>query len=120
VIVASKGRFDRALSRARREAEGLPHLPTIPTEQFLEATLDVWEIPSESARKIGHPAPFPVALPHRLIELYTYEGDLVLDPFMGSGSTALAAARSGRHYVGTETEPEYVALARARLAEESS
>jgi site-specific DNA-methyltransferase (adenine-specific) len=120
VIVASKGRFDRALSRARREAEGLPHLPTIPTEQFLEATLDVWEIPSESARKIGHPAPFPVALPHRLIELYTYEGDLVLDPFMGSGSTALAAARSGRHYVGTETEPEYVALARARLAEQSS
>jgi site-specific DNA-methyltransferase (adenine-specific) len=61
-----------------------------------------------------------VALPHRLIELYTYEGDLVLDPFMGSGSTALAAARSGRHYVGIETEPEYVALARARLAEERS
>jgi site-specific DNA-methyltransferase (adenine-specific) len=120
VIVASKGRFDRALNRARREAEGLPHRPTIPTEQFLEATLDVWEIPSESARKIGHPAPFPVALPHRLIELYTYEGDLVLDPFMGSGSTALAAARSGRHYVGIETEPEYVALARARLAEERS
>jgi site-specific DNA-methyltransferase (adenine-specific) len=120
VIVASKGRFDRALNRERREAAGLPHQPTIPTEEFLEATIDIWEIPSESARKIGHPAPFPVALPRRLIELYTYEGDLVLDPFMGSGSTAVAAARSGRHYVGIETEPDYVEMARTRLAEERS
>jgi site-specific DNA-methyltransferase (adenine-specific) len=118
VIVASKGRFDRALNRARRQAEGLPHQPTIPTEEFLEATIDIWEIASESARKVGHPAPFPVALPRRLIELYTYKGDLVLDPFMGSGSTAVAAARSGRHYVGIETEPEYVELARTRLAGE--
>lgn len=120
VIVASKGRFDRALSRSRREAAGLPNRPSIETEEFLEATLDVWEIPSESARRIGHPAPFPVALPRRLIELYTYEGDLVLDPFMGSGSTAVAAVRTGRHYVGTETEPEYIELARARLAAEAS
>lgn len=120
VIVASKGRFDRALNRSRREAEGLPSQATIETEEFLEATLDVWEIPSESARRIGHPAPFPVALPRRLIELYTYEGDLVLDPFMGSGSTALAAVRSGRHYVGIETEPEYIELAGARLAEEAN
>ena len=120
VIVASKGRFDRALTRARRQAEGLPHQPTIPTDEFLEATIDIWEISSESARKIGHPAPFPVALPRRLIELYTYEEDLVLDPFMGSGSTAVAAARSGRHWVGIETESEYIALARARLAEETN
>jgi site-specific DNA-methyltransferase (adenine-specific) len=119
VIVASKGRFDRALTRARRQAEGLPHQPTIPTDEFLGATIDIWEIPSESARKIGHPAPFPVALPRRLIELYTYEDDLVLDPFMGSGSTAVAAARSGRHWVGIETEAEYIELARARLAEET-
>ena len=119
VIVASKGRFDRALNRARRQAEGLPHQPTIATEDFLEATIDVWEIPSESARKVGHPAPFPVALPRRLIELYTYEGDLVLDPFMGSGSTAVAAVRTGRHYVGIETEPEYVQAARERLAGEA-
>jgi site-specific DNA-methyltransferase (adenine-specific) len=118
--VASKGRFDRALTRARRQAEGLPHQPTIPTDEFLEATLDIWEIPSESARKIGHPAPFPVALPRRLIELYTYQDDLVLDPFMGSGSTAVAAARTGRHWVGIETESEYIALARARLAEETT
>jgi site-specific DNA-methyltransferase (adenine-specific) len=118
VIIASKGRFDRALSRARRQAEGRPHQATIPTEEFLEATLDIWEIPSESARRIGHPAPFPVALPRRLIELYTYEGDLVLDPFIGSGTTAVAAVRTGRRYVGVETDAGYIELARARLAEE--
>jgi site-specific DNA-methyltransferase (adenine-specific) len=118
VVIASKGRFDRAIQRSRREVEGLPHQATIATEEFLEATLDVWEIPSESARKIGHPAPFPVALPQRLIELYTYKGDLVLDPFMGSGSTAVAAVRSDRHYVGFDTDETYVALAKSRVAEE--
>ena len=70
---------------------GLPHRSTIDTDEFLEATLDVWEIPSERRRGSGHPAPFPVALPRRLIELYTYADDLVLDPFIGSGSTAVAA-----------------------------
>jgi site-specific DNA-methyltransferase (adenine-specific) len=120
VIIASKGRFDRALTRSRREMEGRPHLPTIPTDEFLEATLDIWEIPSESARRIGHPAPFPVALPRRLIELYTYEGDLVLDPFIGSGTTAVAAVRTGRRYVGVETDPGYVELAMARIAEETA
>lgn len=116
VIVASKGRFDRALSRKRREEAGLPHQATITSEEFLEATIDVWEIPSESATRIGHPAPFPVGLPKRLIELYTYQGDLVLDPFMGSGTTAVAARQTGRHYIGFETEPEYVTLAEERLA----
>jgi site-specific DNA-methyltransferase (adenine-specific) len=120
VILASKGRFDRALSRSRREAEGLPNEATIGTDEFLDATLDVWEIPSESARKVGHPAPFPVALPQRLIELFTYKGDLVLDPFMGSGSTAVAAMRSGRHFVGFDTDPSYVELARARLTQEAT
>jgi site-specific DNA-methyltransferase (adenine-specific) len=118
VIIASKGRFDRALSRGRRETEGRPHQATIDTGEFLEATLDVWEIPSESARKVGHPAPFPVALPRRLIELYTYRDDLVLDPFMGSGTTAVAAVRSGRHFVGFDTEEVYVEMARARVAGE--
>ena len=119
VLIASKGRFDRALKRGRRELEGLPHEATIDTAEFLESTLDVWEIPSESARKIGHPAPFPVALPQRLIELYTYKGDLVLDPFMGSGSTAVAAVRSGRHYIGFDTDESYVAMAETRIAGEA-
>lgn len=116
VVIASKGRFDRAMSRSERTAKGLPSKATIESEEFLEATLDVWTIPSESARKIGHPAPFPIALPQRLIELYTYESDLVLDPFIGSGTTAVAALETGRHYVGFDTDDEYVAMARKRIA----
>ena len=115
VIVASKGRFDRAIKRADREAGGLPNEPTIDTQSFLDSTLDVWEIPSERATRVGHPAPFPVALPMRLIELYTYRNDLVLDPFIGSGTTAVAARQSDRHYVGFDTEPEYIALAHERI-----
>jgi site-specific DNA-methyltransferase (adenine-specific) len=69
----------------------------------------------ESATRVGHPAPFPVELPRRLIDLYTYEGDLVLDPFMGSGSTAIAAVRTGRHFVGFDTDPDYVAHAWGRI-----
>ncbi len=117
VIVASKGRFDRAVPRKQRERDGRPHKASISADEFMAATLDVWEIPSESASRIGHPAPFPVELPKRLVELYTYEADLVLDPFMGSGTTAIAAALTGRHYVGFDTEPTYVELAKARLAE---
>jgi site-specific DNA-methyltransferase (adenine-specific) len=116
VIVASKGRFDRALSRAERARRGLPHVSTMSTEDFLESTLDVWEIPPESATRVGHPAPFPLALPRRLIELYTYQGDLVLDPFIGSGTTALAAAQSGRHYIGFDLDPGYLEIAEERLA----
>ncbi|MGD2101315.1 MAG: site-specific DNA-methyltransferase [Acidimicrobiia bacterium] len=118
VIVASKGRFDRALSKKRRAERDLPSTPTIETDEFLEATLDVWEIPAASATRVGHPAPFPVDLPQRLIELYTYEGELILDPFMGSGTSAVAAVRTGRHYVGFDTEQSYVDLAEKRLREE--
>lgn len=120
VVVASKGRFDRALKRSVREERGLPSEATIETEEFLEATLDIWELPTESAKRVGHPAPFPIGLPGRLIELYTYKGDLVLDPFIGSGTTALAARRAGRHYVGFDTEQSYVELAERRLAEDGS
>lgn len=115
VVIASKGRFDRAIRRADRADAGLPSEATIDTDEFLEATLDVWEIPSERATRVGHPAPFPVALPRRLIELYTYGGDLVLDPFIGSGTTAVAAVEAGRHYVGFDTEPDYIRLAKERL-----
>jgi site-specific DNA-methyltransferase (adenine-specific) len=69
----------------------------------------------ESARRVGHPAPFPLELPARLIELYTFAGDVVLDPFLGSGTTALAAQQAGRRYVGYDTSEDYVALARRRL-----
>src|SRR5215212_2618905 len=108
VIVASKGRFDRA-----RRGDS-----TVGTDEFMEATLDVWRMPPESARRVGHPAPFPVELPQRLIELFTYRGDLVLDPFLGAGSTAVAAVRTGRRYCGYDTDPAYVELARRRVAAE--
>jgi site-specific DNA-methyltransferase (adenine-specific) len=116
VVIASRDRFDRAIKPGRREQMGLPHRATIETAEFLEATIDVWEIPSESATRIGHPAPFPVALPRRLIELYSYEGDLVLDPFIGAGATAVAAVVAGRRYVGFDTDPAYLAIAEQRVA----
>src|SRR6185503_189575 len=105
VVIASKGRFDRAVAG---EA-------TIGADEFMEATLDVWDLPAESARRVGHPAPFPVELPQRLIELYTFAGELVLDPFMGAGSAAVAAVRTGRHFVGYDTDTDYVDVARARV-----
>ncbi|CAN5416428.1 hypothetical protein BH10ACT3_BH10ACT3_07290 [soil metagenome] len=118
VIIASKGRFDRAVPQAERQRRNLPSASTMFRDEFMDATLDMWEIPPESARRVGHPAPFPVALPERLINLYTYEGDLVLDPFMGSGTTAVAALHSDRHFVGYDTDAAYVARSEERIAEE--
>ncbi len=118
VIIASKGRFDRAKSPKQREQLQLPYDTKITADEFMEATLDIWEIPSESAQRARHPAPFPVGLPLRLINLYTYEGDLVLDPFMGSGSTLVAAIKRGRRPAGYDLEPEYVSIARERVSAE--
>lgn len=119
VIIASKGRFGRSISKRERRERRLPHLnPWLSTDEFMEATLDVWEIPSENATRVGHPAPFPVELPQRLIHLYTYEDDLVLDPFIGSGTTAVAAVRAGRRYAGYDTEQKYIDLAGERIAAE--
>src|SRR4029077_15347022 len=113
-----KGRFDRALSRADRERRGLPSRSTIDADEFMEATLDVWDIEPESARRVAHPAPFPVGLPGRLIDLYTYENDLVLDPFMGSGSTLVAAELRNRRYIGYDLDAPYVDIARLRVRDE--
>ncbi len=117
VVIASKGRFDRARTVREREAGGHPALSTISSDEFMEATLDRWRIAPESAKRVGHPAPFPVELPERLIRLYTYENDLVLDPFMGSGSALVAAAKTSRRYAGYDLDSAYVDIARARVAE---
>tara|TARA_B110000438_G_scaffold277356_1_gene299902 strand:+ start:738 stop:1655 length:918 start_codon:yes stop_codon:yes gene_type:complete len=115
VIVASKLRLDRSLTRKQRKTKGLPHVDTITKEDFMAWTLDTWRIQPASAKRIGHPAPFPIELPRRLIELYSYQGDLILDPFCGAGTTALAAKENGRNYVGYDTDPEYTSLAKERL-----
>jgi site-specific DNA-methyltransferase (adenine-specific) len=107
VLIFSKDRFDRP---GKGES-------TISRDEFMAATTSVWHIPPESARRVGHPAPFPVALVERLIHLYTFEGDTVLDPFMGSGSTAVAAVQSGRHFVGYEIDPQYVTLCNDRVSQ---
>jgi DNA modification methylase len=85
-------------------------------EEFMEATLSVWEIPPERAKRVGHPAPFPVDLASRVIKLYSYVGDVVLDPFCGSGTTCVAAKAGGRHWVGYDIAAEYCDLAITRLA----
>ena len=90
---------------------------TISKEEFLEWTKSVWTFPAVSAKKIGHPAPFPEELPNRLIKLYSFKQDVVLDPFLGSGTTSLAAIKNGRNYVGYDTNKKYVELADKRVAE---
>ena len=116
IVMACKGRFGRALSKRQREARGLPHVDTISGEEFRELTIDTWRFAPESARRVDHPAPFPVELPRRCIELYTFLGDTVLDPFGGVATTAVAALRTGRHFVCVEADAEYVERARARVA----
>ncbi|MDZ7318824.1 MAG: site-specific DNA-methyltransferase [candidate division KSB1 bacterium] len=107
ILVFSKNRFGRQKNAARPD--------TISKEEFLEFSKSVWTFGAAPAKNIGHPAPFPMELPYRLIQLYTFQGDVVLDPFMGSGQTALAAIKTGRHFVGYEIDAEYVKLATGRI-----
>jgi len=92
---------------------------TISQKEFLEFTKSVWTFAAEPATKIGHPAPFPVELPYRLIQLYTFEGEVVLDPFIGSGQTAIASIKTKRHYVGYDINEDYVKLAERRIRDYS-
>jgi site-specific DNA-methyltransferase (adenine-specific) len=87
----------------------------ISATEFMDATLSIWEIPPESAKRVRHPAPFPIELAERVIELYSYEGDVVLDPFVGSGSTCVAAVVNNRNYVGFDISEEYCNLAKLRI-----
>lgn len=107
ILIFSKETFSRPKPSGRHS--------TITKEDFLECTKSIWRFPSESAKRIGHPAPFPVELARRCIELYTYHDEIVLDPFMGSGSTALAAVRCERRFVGYEIDNGYIDLSEQRL-----
>ena len=88
---------------------------TIEKEEFLEFTKSVWKFPAERATKVGHPAPFPVELPYRLIQLYTFEGEVILDPFAGSGSACIAALKTKRKYVAYDIDQKYCDLAERRI-----
>lgn len=107
ILVFSKGTYSRKAPEKRPS--------TITRDEFLEWTKSVWTFPAESAKRVGHPAPFPIELPLRLIQLYTFEGEVILDPFIGSGTTALAAIQARRHYIGYEINKAYVRIAEKRI-----
>ena len=111
ILVFSKG--DYKLPRSKSEKEN--RIDTIESKEFVELTKSIWRFPTVSAKRIGHPAPFPVELPRRLIELYSFKGDIILDPFMGSGSTCIAALNSERKYLGIDIDNEYCKLAEKRI-----
>lgn len=111
ILIFSKGSY----SRKRKD-----YINTITKEDFLEWTKSVWTFPAVSAKSIGHPAPFPEELPHRLIQLYSFEGDIILDPFCGSGTTCIAALKDKRKYIGYDVKQEYIDLANKRVKGASS
>jgi modification methylase len=107
ILVFCKDTFTR-YNPYRRES-------TIRKEEFLEFTKSVWKFSAERATKVGHPAPFPVELPYRLIQMYTFKGEVVLDPFAGSGSTCIAALKTNRKYVAYDIDKKYCRLAEERI-----
>jgi site-specific DNA-methyltransferase (adenine-specific) len=106
ILVFSKGKFSR---------NGKGKKPTISKDEFLEFTKSVWSFQPESAEKVGHPAPFPVELPYRCIQLYSFKDEVVLDPFCGVGSTCFAAMKAGRHFIGIDIDKDYVEKAKERV-----
>ena len=111
ILVFSKGKYKRELNNNEKGVKK----NTISKENFMEWTKSIWTFNAESAKRVGHPAPFPVDLPFRLIQLYSFTSDVILDPFMGSGTTAIAALKSNRNYVGFEIDREYVELIKKRV-----
>jgi site-specific DNA-methyltransferase (adenine-specific) len=111
ILIFSKGLY----RRERTEEDMLEKHNTITKEQFMEWTKSIWIMNAESARRIGHPAPFPEELPNRLIQLYSFTTDIILDPFMGSGTTAISAIKTKRNFVGYDINEEYIKLANIRI-----
>lgn len=107
ILVFSKDSYSKNKKQPKKD--------TIEKQDFIDWTKSIWTFPAVNAKKIGHPAPFPVELPHRLINLYSYEGDVILDPFCGSGSTFIAARQNNRRYIGYDIKKEYVELAEKRI-----
>lgn len=112
ILVFSKGDFKREKKKQNKQ-------DSISKENFIEWSKSIWRFSAVSAKKIGHPAPFPIELPKRLIEFYSFENDIILDPFMGSGTSALAAIRLKRNFVGYEINKDYIELANRRINNEA-
>jgi site-specific DNA-methyltransferase (adenine-specific) len=107
ILIFSKGNNGRVNVNGKKN--------TITKDEFMELTKSVWTFQAQQARSVGHPAPFPIELPLRLIKLYTFADDIVLDPFIGSGTTAIAALTTGRHFVGYDIDKDYIKLAEKRI-----
>jgi modification methylase len=112
ILIFSKDDFQRKKHPSKKD--------TISRDEFLELTKSVWRFNTESAKKVKHPAPYPIELTRRLIQLYTFEGDVILDPFMGSGSTAIAAINSNRYFIGYDNCQEYIDIANKRISNETT
>lgn len=108
ILIFSKESYSKDKKQEKRD--------TIERDEFIQWTKSIWTFPAVNAKKIGHPAPFPVELPHRLIKLYSYEGDVILDPFCGSGTTCIAAIQNNRRYIGYDIKKEYIELAEKRIS----
>jgi site-specific DNA-methyltransferase (adenine-specific) len=91
----------------------------IDKKEFMDWTNGLWTFQGESKKRIGHPAPFPLELPRRCIKLFSYKDDIVLDPFLGSGTTLIVAELNDRKAIGIEIDEAYCALAKNRLIEEA-
>ena len=111
ILIFSKGNYKRERDKEEKELRK----DNITKEEFIEWTKSVWTMNTESAKRIGHPAPFPEELPNRLIKLFSFTNDIVIDPFMGSGTTAIAAIKNNRNFVGNEINEEYINLANNRI-----
>ena len=112
ILMYSKGNYKLPRKKSEREAG---RIDTIGKEDFVRQTKSIWAFPTESAKRVNHPAPFPVELPKRCIEMFTFAGDLVLDPFLGSGTTAVAAKMTGRKYFGVDLSEDYCESSKIRL-----
>ena len=111
ILIFSKGNYKRERDKVEKEFRH----DNITKEEFIEWTKSVWTMNTESAKRIGHPAPFPEELPNRLIKLFSFTNDIVIDPFMGSGTTAIAAIKNNRNFVGYEINKEYINIANNRI-----
>ena len=111
ILIFSKGNYKRERDKEEKELRK----DNITKEEFIEWTKSVWTMNTESAKRIGHPAPFPEELPNRLIKLFSFTNDIVIDPFMGSGTTAIAAIKNNRNFLGYEINEEYINLANNRI-----